>query len=225
MKKAIITLIALAQTNLSFTLHLEFPIPEILNEVDAKAYNQPALRLFVAKDSKTSGISVSYHKEKIETSFESFINRTNSFLESKFPFTVQFLSKSKNSNDAEIHLYLLKSTQKDLNLQILQAYFIEKDEVFLLSYSGPKGLFEDNLTSFKNLVQNAKISSNPSFFIKNSNSINEKLLTGLKEMIATKGIPYENFPTSNDIISFFSKELPNNNEKIPFFELRSFLYD
>jgi hypothetical protein len=213
MKKVILTLIAI-QTNLVFSSQLFFPHPEKFIEVDPVVAKQPAMRLFVAKEDQKN-CTMSLHKQTLDTSFEDYMKNSIRFIESNFPLKVLQLANTVNKKNLPLHLYHLQSTKIDFDLEILQAYFVQNQQVFLLSYSATKKTFNKLLDEFHKILQVAEIMDFPPQL--------EALQKELLSLVQQNKIPFQEFSENKEVKKFISKAVSQTQPSL--FEIRSFVYE
>lgn len=213
----IITLIA-ALSNLYADI-LSIVPPDQFIEIDPVVVNQPVKRILVSKNSHSSGISITINEQFLTESFEKYIAKTSEYVESTLNVLMKPIGEGKNKKGIQFKFYSVIQKKIEYDLEIIQAYFLSKDKLYLLSYNAPKALFSNNLTIFHNLLESVEFTKE---FL---NQTLEKEIFGL---IEKEKISFEKFIQSKSILHLCRqhyKNLSNDHLISRLFELRQYFYE
>jgi hypothetical protein len=196
--KAQLILIAILAPSLlvSSTIQIQIESPFIL--VDPLEYKQPALRLYLIKDDPESKASISLHKEIITGDLPTYLAKTKNYMESIFPLTFALLGERKRSDGKALFIALIEFKKEAHPLKLLQAFYLENQELYVISYSCIPSHFGKYLDPFYKVLSTFTIHSDwKELYPEPIRDSIEKKLVDLK----MRDIPLEKFTKTKEVLA------------------------
>ncbi len=204
--KAQLILIAILAPSLliSSIIQIHIETPFIL--VDPLEYKQPAQRLYLVKDDPDSAASISSHKEIIHSDIATYLTKTKNYIESIFSATFTLLGERKRADGKSLFLALIEFKKDTHPLKLLQAFYIEDQELYVISYSASTKHFTKYLDTFYSVLSNFTIKSNwNEIYPESSRQLIEKKLVDLK----AQDIPIEKFTKTKEVLAALKESILN----------------